>query len=236
MGRRTPAGGIRPDPARPARGGRSARRPAHQGHPRRRRRPVGPRALGREVRRARRRRRRTSARGWGSSSSPGRTSRRCTTACSSSRTPDTTRRASSSTPGTSTVRTPDRRPRVRSAAPHHRRRAQRRRRAGGRDAVRGHGPSAPVLRRRRVRPDGHDRRPCVRPAGTARGASRSCPTSTDHYRSARRSAVLPQAPDACWSVLDRNVTRAMWLTAYRTRCAVAAAISPSRRRRPGPSR
>ena len=35
VGRRAPATGIRSGPARPARGGGSARRPAHQGHPRR---------------------------------------------------------------------------------------------------------------------------------------------------------------------------------------------------------
>jgi sugar phosphate isomerase/epimerase len=43
----------------------------------------------------------------------------------------------------------------------------------------------------------------------------------------------PTGAGACWIGTS---PRAMWLTAYRTRAAVAAAISPCRRRRPGPSR
>ena len=100
----------------------------------------------------------------------------------------------------------DRRPRVRAAGPHHRRRAERRRRAGGRDAVRGHGPSPPVLRRGRVRPAGHDHGPADRRVERARGASRSCPTSTDPCRSRRRSAGPPRVPAACWTAPGRTPT------------------------------
>ena len=136
----------------PARGGGGARRPAHQGHPRRRRRPMGPRALGREVRRARRpgagcRRpagdrvlplvehqdsaRRPAAR------------RRRRTRCGRCRHRHLAHRPRAHA---------DRRPRVGAAGPHHRCRTERRRRAGGRDAVRGHGASSPVLRGGRIRP------------------------------------------------------------------------------------
>ena len=106
VGRRSATGGVRPDPPWPAQGRRGAGRAAHQGDPRRRRRAVGPRPLGGEVRRARRagRRRRHPA---GHRVLPlvehqdvarrpaarrGRRARR--------------RRASSSTPGTSSVPTP----------------------------------------------------------------------------------------------------------------------------------
>ena len=105
VGRRAAARGIRPCPARRPGGGGGARRPAHQGHPRRRRRLLRPRPLGREVRRAGHPGRTVSAPGWGSSSSRGRTSRRCPTAFDSSATPDTMPAVSSSTPGTSPART-----------------------------------------------------------------------------------------------------------------------------------
>ena len=178
VGRRSAPGRVRPGAPRPARRGGGAAPSAPEGDAGRGRRAVGPRPLGREVRRARGQAEGVGARlgieffPWSNVGSLDEGLRLVEEAGHDNGGViiDTWHVARANTPIV--------RPRGRPAAPHRRRGARRCRRARRRDAVRGHRPPPAVLRRGRVRPGRHGRGPAQRGVDAGPGVSRSSPTST----------------------------------------------------------